>query len=281
MSVLAAPCAPSLPSPGAGHAHLPIKPFILAATVLGASASLATHSALPSVLALLAAFLLRSRLIRARARAAEAAQCSAVVELCAALRSELQAGRQPAAAFAEAVWCRPELRDLAEAVSAPAPAPDPDSDRSAPDLLAEAARAPGREGLALLAACWRAAERHGVPLTGAVCGIEDGLRADLLRRQNLVAELAGVRTTTALLGVLPVFGLALGSALGADPLHTLLSRPVGELCLLAGCLLEVAGLHWTDRLVGSIGNAPPSSRRRTPPQGNPLTRWRSSRGWQR
>src|SRR5882724_8664431 len=103
MSAFAVP-AISSPNPNPGPdvtprpTTLPLKPFIIAAALLGACTSLLTHSALPSVLALLAAVLLRVRLIRTRQRAAEAAQCSAVVELCGALRSELQAGRQPSAA---------------------------------------------------------------------------------------------------------------------------------------------------------------------------------------
>ncbi|HEV2342520.1 MAG TPA: hypothetical protein VGS97_00380 [Actinocrinis sp.] len=234
------------PSPGPNTVSVPAVPFIAAAILLGTFASLATRSMLPTLLASLAAMLTRSRIARARMRAATTAQRSAVVDLCAALRGELQAGRQPSAAFAEAVWCRPELRDLAEAVTMP------DPHRSAAELLAEAAHTPGRNGLTSLAACWRAAEVHGVSLTGAVSGIEDGLRAEQARRQNLAMELSGVRTTVALLGVLPIFGLALGSALGADPVHTLLSRPAGEVCLAAGCLLELAGLRWTDRLVGSV-----------------------------
>lgn len=240
--------------------RLPVGPFLVAALVLGTLCSFAARSAVPIALALLGAFLLRSRLIHARARSAEASQRTAVVELCAALRGELQAGRQPSAAFAEAVWCRPELRDLAEAFSRP------DPERDEPDLLAAAACQPGREGLASLAACWRAAERHGVPLTGAVSGIEDGLRAEQHRRQNLAAELSGVRATVALLGVLPVFGLGLGSALGADPIHTLLARPTGEVCLLLGCLLELIGLRWTDRLVGTIDGRPAAPPRRRSPR---------------
>jgi tight adherence protein B len=248
---------------------VPAKPFIVAAALLGLTCALATRSVVPIILAAVAAALLRSRMIQARARAAEAAECAAVVDLCAALRSELQAGRQPNAAFAEAVWCRPELRDLAQAVSAP------DPDFNAPALLAAAARTPGREGLAALAACWHAAERHGVPLAGAVCGIEDGLRAEQQRRQNLATELSGVRTTVTMLGVLPAFGLALGSALGADPVHTLLTRPFGIACLAGGCALEIAGLRWTDRLVRSIGRTPqrPASR-----SDSPLLRLRTLRG---
>lgn len=232
--------------PDSTTAPTPMAPFIAAAITLGGLVSLTTHSLLPILLAALAALVARTRITRARTRATEAAQRSAVVELCSALRDELQAGRQASAAFAEAVWCRPELRDLAQAVAVP------DSRRSPADLLTEAARTPGREGLASLAACWRAAEAHGVSLTGAVSGIEDGLRAEQARRQNLAVELSGMRATVALLGVLPILGLAFGSALGVDPIHTLLNQPAGEACLLLGCLLELAGLYWTDRLVGSV-----------------------------
>jgi tight adherence protein B len=231
-------------------------PFLVAAAVLGVLGSLAAHSVMPGVLAPPAALLLRSRLLRNQLRLAEAEQRAAVVDFCAALRAELQAGRQPSAAVADAVWCRPELRDLAEACAEPAAHWDP------PDLLVLAASTPGREGLAALAACWRATERHGVALTDAVGGIEDGLRAEQHRRLSLAAELAGVRASATLLGVLPVLGLALGSALGTNPLHTMLTEPLGEGCLLVGFLLEVVGLRWTDRLIGAVILEPPAARRR-------------------
>jgi tight adherence protein B len=205
---------------------------------------------MPALLAPAVALMVRSRMLRSQLRISETDQRAAVVDFCAALRAELQAGRQPSAAIADAVWCRPELRDLAEACAQPAAQWDP------ADLLSAAARTPGREGLGALAACWRATERHGVPLTKAVCGIEDGLRAEQQRRQGLAAELAGARATVTLLGVLPGFGLALGSALGTDPLHTLLTQPAGEACLAVGFLLEVAGLCWTDRLVAAVLHGP-------------------------
>lgn len=240
--------APLIPS-------IPILPVLVVGVLIGALGSLAAHSVMPAVLVPAVVLLIRSRLLRSRLRAAETEQRAAVVDFCSSLRAELQAGRQPSAAIADAVWCRPELRDLAEACSRPAAAHEDPA-----DLLSIAAHTPGREGLGALAACWRATERHGVPLTEAVCGIEDGLRAEQQRRQSLAAELAGVRATVTMLSVLPGFGLALGSALGTDPLHTLLARPVGEACLVIGLLLEAAGLHWTDRLVNSALQAP----RRTP-----------------
>jgi tight adherence protein B len=258
------------PSTGSISAAVPLAPFIVAAVAIGTVGSLVTHSMLPAPLALFAAVPVRSRIARAKSREAEAAQRSAVVELCAALRSELQAGRQPSSAFAEAIWCRPELRDLAESFCSPEP------QRSPADFLTAAAHTPGREGLASLAACWRAAEMHGVSLTGAVSGIDDGLRAEQSRRLNLATELASTRSTIAMLGVLPVLGLALGAALGVDPVRTLLSRPAGQACLIVGCLLELAGFRWTDRLVSSVestANSAGAVRRFSP-----IAAWNPSRG---
>jgi tight adherence protein B len=245
---------------------IPVLPVLAVGAMIGILGSLAAHSVMLAVLVPAVVLLIRSRLLRSRLRAAENEQRAAVVDFCSSLRAELQAGRQPSAAIADAVWCRPELRDLAEACSRPAAAHEDPA-----DLLSIAAHTPGREGLGALAACWRATERHGVPLTEAVCGIEDGLRAEQQRRQSLAAELAGVRATVTMLSVLPGFGLALGSALGTDPLRTMLTRPVGETCLVIGFLLEVAGLHWSDRLVNSALHAP----RRTPSR----IRIRTRRSW--
>ncbi len=53
----------------------------------------------------------------------------------------------------------------------------------------------------------------------------------------------------ALLALLPVAGLLIGSALGAGPLRVLLHTPAGMGCLLVGGLLEGAGLFWARRIV--------------------------------
>jgi tight adherence protein B len=225
---------------------VPVAPYAVAALVIGAVGSLVTHSAVPVLTAPVCALFLRSRAQRGRERGAAAAQRAAVLELCAAWRGELQAGRQPAAAFTEAVWCRVELRDVAQAVALPR------DGRSAQSVLAAAAEVPGREALSALAACWSAAERHGLAMTEAVAGIEEGLRAEQGRNLALAAELSSVRATTTLLSVLPVFGIVLGSALGADPVRTLLHEPVGEGCLAVGFVLEIAGLRWTDRIIDAV-----------------------------
>jgi tight adherence protein B len=166
--------------------------------------------------------------------------------LCTALRAELEAGLQPRTAFVSAVWSRPELRDLAEAAGRPG------VELELSTLLAAHATRPGRRALRALSACWFAAERHGLALADAVGGIEEGLRAEQARLRAVEVELAGIRATILLLAALPLFGLALGLALGADPVGTLLHRPVGRLGLAVGTALDLAGLLWTDHLVACL-----------------------------
>jgi tight adherence protein B len=251
---------------------LPLGVCILAAVAAGGLAALAARSVVLLFMIPPLVLLARSRIAEFRRRADEASQREAVADLCTALRAELEAGRLPEQAFAEAIWCRPQLRDLADRRSAVGRRAD--ADRTAargwlagdePESLREAlhraASVPGREELAALAACWAAAERHGIAFAEAVRGIEQGLRERNAGRRELAAELAGVRATAGLLAVLPLLGLALGSALGGDPLDLLLHNQAGELCLAAGTGLSMVGIWWTGRLISSVGQAPPERRR--------------------
>ena len=253
---------------------------LVAALITGILASLASHSVLPAVLVPVLASAWVSRARRSALRRQAAAQRAAVVALCAALRAELDGGALPHGALAEAAWCRTELRDLANQVNMPGRTLIPDGAGSTADLLAAAAlAAPGRSGLSGLAACWRATEKHGLPLTGAVAGIEGALRAEEQRQQVLDAELSGIRTTMGLLAVLPVFGLLLGSSLGIRPWQILLQTFGGGACLVVGCALELAGLWWTDRLVESVTDlTAPRRRRRFRPTRRQPSNWRAKPG---
>lgn len=234
--------------------HYPIP--LMAAFLAGVLLALAGHSPLPAALvpALTAAWIHRSR--KSAFHRAATAQRAAVVALCAALRAELDGGALPHGALLEAVWCRPELHDLATQINDPARATGPRPGTfgsTTADLIASAAlKAPGRSGLSGLAACWRATEEYGLPLAGAVAGIEGALRAEEQRQLVLDAELSGIRTTMGLLAVLPVFGLLLGSSLGIRPWQILLQTFGGQVCLILGCTLELIGLWWADRLVATV-----------------------------
>lgn len=228
-----------LRSPGPKHSAL-------GAVAVGALASAALRSPMPLLLLPPTAAVLALRRGRRRRWAEHDAQRDAIAALCTALRAELEAGLQPRAAFVSAVWSQPELRDLAEVASRPG------AELELPAILAEHSALPGRRALRALSACWYAAERHGLALARAVGGIEEGLKAEQSRLRAVEVELAGIRATILLLAALPLFGLALGLALGADPLGTLLHRPVGRIGLTLGAALDLAGLLWTDRLVADL-----------------------------
>ncbi|MDL9937525.1 type II secretion system protein F [Gordonia sp. ABSL1-1] len=99
---------------------------------------------------------------------------------------------------------------------------------------------------------WQIAERHGLPLADLLCA----LRSDLLARRGFVdrtrAGLAGPRATAAVLAGLPVLGLALGQATGADPVGILLGGGLGGVLLVIGTALAAAGLLWAERITSKV-----------------------------
>ncbi|MDH6225783.1 type II secretion system F family protein [Streptomyces sp. MJP52] len=205
-----------------------------AVAVLGASP-------LPLALGLAAVPLVR----RARRAAAERHQrdrrADAVIALCGALAGEVRAGRQPGEALAVAV------RDDGAAGLGEALAPVVAAARFGGDVagaLTGASRTPGAEGLRGLAACWRVAVDRGAGLADGLERLDAALRAERNRRSDLRSQLAGARATTVMLAGLPAVGLAMGTALGADPLRILLHTGPGLGCLAVGGLLEAAGIWW-------------------------------------
>jgi tight adherence protein B len=92
------------------------------------------------------------------------------------------------------------------------------------------------------------AEATGAPLADLVERLEVDLRGLDRVRRSAAAHAAGTRATAALLGVLPLAGIAVGYGMGADPLHVLLRTPIGAACALGALTLQLAGLAWTARL---------------------------------
>ena len=168
----------------------------------------------------------------------------AVIALCAALAGEVRAGRQPGEALRHAAQDSGGLGGARAAVLAAAR-----FGGDVPGALTEAARGPGAEGLLGLAACWRVAVDRGAGLAAGLDRLEAALRAERDQRADLRAQLAGARSTAVMLAGLPVLGLLLGTALGADPLHVVLHTGPGLMCLLVGAVLEGAGLWWALRIV--------------------------------
>ncbi|MEU5665694.1 type II secretion system F family protein [Streptomyces longwoodensis] len=209
----------------------------LALSVLGASV-------LPVVAGALGVPLLRRVRRAGTRRRARERRGDAVIALCAALAGEVRAGRQPGEALLVAARHSAGLGGAQAGVLAAAR-----FGGDVPGALAAAARRPGAEGLLGLAACWRVAVDQGAGLADGLDRLEGALRAERDQRADLRAQLAGPRSTAVMLAGLPVLGLLLGAALGADPLHVLLHTGAGLGCLAAGAVLEGAGLWWALRIV--------------------------------
>ena len=229
----------------------------LVLAVLGASV-------LPVVAGAAGVPLLRRVRLAREARRVNERRADAVIALCAVVAGEVRAGRQPGEALVRAVrdfegvesggpgsdgvgFGGPESGGLGDAHAALLAAARFGGD--VPGALAVAARRPGAGGLLGLAACWRVAVDQGAGLAAGLGRLEGALRAERDQRADLRAQLAGARSTAWMLAALPVLGLGLGAALGADPLHVLLHTGTGLGCLLVGGLLEGVGMWWAMRIV--------------------------------
>jgi tight adherence protein B len=114
--------------------------------------------------------------------------------------------------------------------------------------LRVAADQTGAELLGELAGAWLVAERAGAPLSRVLDRLEETARDDLEIEREVESGLAPARATGRLMAVLPVFGLALGSGMGGDPVAVLTGTLPGVLCLAAGCALACAGVAWVERI---------------------------------
>ncbi|MCX4763878.1 type II secretion system F family protein [Streptomyces sp. NBC_01275] len=214
------------------------------APVVGLALAVLGASVLPVVAGAAVVPLLRRVRRAGRARRAREGRADAVIALCGALAGEVRAGRQPGEALQRAAQDSGGLGPAQATVLAAAR-----FGGDVPRALAAAARQPGADGLLGLAACWRVAVDQGAGLASGLDRLEGALRAERDQRADLRAQLAGPRSTAVMLAGLPILGLLLGAALGADPLHVLLHTGPGLGCLLVGGALEAVGMWWALRIV--------------------------------
>ncbi|MBV9592371.1 MAG: hypothetical protein JO147_01035 [Actinobacteria bacterium] len=107
-----------------------------------------------------------------------------------------------------------------------------------------ALRGPGLENVQDVRALWLAATGIGAPTAALVRSLRDDLSARESTRRAVAAALAGPRSSAALLAMLPVVGLGLGSAMGARPSAVLLGSATGRWLLCLGVTLDALGLAW-------------------------------------
>ena len=189
----------------------------------------------------------RVAVARARAAAVRTERLRAL-EALSLLAADLRAGRVPADALA--AGAEVAVGGAGAALTAAASAA-----RTGGDVPAALSAGPSAvpEVLRGLAACWAVCSVAGSGLAAGVERLAEGLRAAEAQRRAVDAELAGPRATAVLLAALPLGGIGLAAALGADPLRFLLRTPAGVGCLALGLALDGLGLLWTSRLVARAG----------------------------
>ncbi len=184
----------------------------------------------------------------ARRRAQEAERASSL-EVLDALVGELSAGRAPEVALHAAAQVA--QGGLATALRSAAACPRVGADPAvALRQGADASAVP--DVLHALATCWQVCAGAGSSLAAAVEQLAEAITAEHAVRREVAAEVAGPRATAALLAGLPLVGLALAAALGADPLHVLFATPLGLGCLVLGVGLDALGWWWTGRIVAGV-----------------------------
>ncbi|MDG4821577.1 hypothetical protein O7635_06875 [Asanoa sp. WMMD1127] len=183
-----------------------------------------------------------------RGEAARRAERSAQLDRLTGLAADLRAGLPVQAAAQAASIIATDPAAGASAASAPhgvnlALITDPAPSRS------DAASARRGVDLAeLAAAAVTLAERTGAPLADLIDRIEADARAGDRARAAALAQTAGTQATAVLLAALPIGGLAMGYAIGTNPLEMLLHTPLGAVCAFGAIGLQILGLLWSQRL---------------------------------
>lgn len=218
------------------------RPNALTLTIVAAVTGWLVAGPAGAVAAALLTLTIRGQL---RTRAASRDALTAVDGLAEAMRTlvaGLHAGAHPArAAEAAAADAHTQTRATMRAIASAASL---DGDLAVVVHESPALAPP----LARLATAWQLAQRHGLPLADVL----DAVRRDLEQRarftRQVLARMAGPRSSALALSLLPVLGLALGTATGANPLAVLMDTPLGQASLVVGVTLLCAGMAWSARI---------------------------------
>jgi tight adherence protein B len=210
------------------------------AAVVSAAVAALLSTPLVAALAAVVAFLgARSWVTRRQDHRTED-RLRALTEALGALAADLRSGRSLPAATETAVGACADADSaaaLARALRAPGAGPAPGSDAELDAALVRVSA-----GVLLSA-------RTGCSLAAVAAAVEDDLRARQRLRLELRTATAGPRASALLLACLPLLGLGMGSGVGADPWRVLTTTVTGQVLLVIGVALELAGLCWSGHLV--------------------------------
>ncbi len=109
--------------------------------------------------------------------------------------------------------------------------------------------------LGAVVAAARVADELGAPLATVLDQVAAAIAAQAEAAADVDAALAGPRASARVLAWLPVLGVVLGTALGADPVGVLLGGGAGTVAGVGGLLLTAAGRWWSTSLLRRVGRA--------------------------
>jgi tight adherence protein B len=169
-----------------------------------------------------------------------------LAEAIHSLVAGLRAGAHPAdAAEAAATDARPEAAASMRAIAAAARL-----DGDVRLALGAAGSQTLASALNRVSRAWALAQRHGLPLADILDAAGRDLEQRVRFARQVLARMAGPRTSATVLALLPALGVVLGEAVGARPLHMLTGS--GQLLLAIGVALLCAGVAWCGRLTGQV-----------------------------
>lgn len=100
---------------------------------------------------------------------------------------------------------------------------------------------------AAIAVC-RLSHSSGAPIADVLDSCASGISEAAEAESARSVALAGPQTSAQMLAWLPLIGVVLGSALGAEPLHFLFSTTAGLCVFFLGLACEITGIIWVRKL---------------------------------
>lgn len=251
LAVLVAPGAPVRrlrPVTGSGP---PVR-WWLPGALVGAAGIVAGLALLPMPATLAAGLVAGCWALRRRRRTAmrrRAVEAAALQEALDALIGELRVGAHPVSAVEVAAREVSGTTGLAlREVAARARL----GGEVSSGLRSVAARSASPGNWERLAVCWRLAERYGLAVATLMRTAQHDIRERERFSAKVHADLAGARTTATLLAALPVLGIGLGQAIGAEPVRFLCTDGIGVWLLVTGAALLCCGQLWSDRIIEGV-----------------------------
>ncbi|MEY4900106.1 MAG: hypothetical protein RI895_528 [Actinomycetota bacterium] len=97
----------------------------------------------------------------------------------------------------------------------------------------------------------QASARSGASIAQPLSNLASTMIRNRTQEQLLTTELASTKATILVLAGLPIIGSGLAMLLGSQSINWLFTTGVGRGCLLTGIALELVGLAWVQRLLGT------------------------------